>query len=151
MLCPECGSVSICVKESRHDTFESIVRRRSCRSCGHVWRTREKDEAWFGSLCERTNQTTQNSNNKSHAQVKPGTTSFLRYLLLKQQGLQEKQKTDERDHRRSLRLVISVNANERKRLCNAAKSHHTTISELIRQALVADGILPALPQPRETK
>lgn len=97
------------------------------------------------------NQTTQNSNNKSHAQVKPGTTSFLRYLLLKQQDLQEKQKTDERDPKRSLRLVISVNANERKRLCNAIKSCHTTISELIRQALVADGILPTLSQPRETE
>ena len=151
MLCPECGSVSICVKESRHDTFESIVRRRSCRSCGHVWRTREKDEAWFGSPCEHTNQTTQDSSNKSRASVKVGTTSFLRYLLLKQQDLQGKQKTNERDPKRSLRVVISVNANERKRLCNAAKSHHTTISELIRQALVADGILPTLPQHRETK
>jgi transcriptional regulator NrdR family protein len=151
MLCPECGSVSICVKESRHDTFESIVRRRCCRSCGHVWRTREKDEAWFGPPCEHINQTTQNSNNKSHAPVKPRTTSFLRYLLLKQQDLQEKQKTDERGTKRSLRVVISVNTNERKRLCNAAKSRHTTISELIRQALVADGILPILPQPPKTK
>jgi hypothetical protein len=151
MLCSECGSVSICVKESRHDTFESIVRRRCCRSCGYVWRTREKDEAWFGPPCEHTGQATQSPNNKNHASVKPGTTSFLRYLLLKQRDLQEKQKADERDPRRSLRVVISVNANERKRLCNAAKSRHTTISELIRQALVADGILPTLPQFRETK
>jgi transcriptional repressor NrdR len=42
MLCPACGHDGCRVIKTREDeNSEAIHRVRECRSCGHVWRTRE--------------------------------------------------------------------------------------------------------------
>ena len=41
MLCPNCDSQDIRTPTVRHDTVESIVRRRRCHDCGHNWWTGE--------------------------------------------------------------------------------------------------------------
>ena len=43
MQCPNCGSQEIRTPTSRHDTIESIVRRRRCHDCNHNWWTVEVD------------------------------------------------------------------------------------------------------------
>ena len=41
MKCPVCGSVHVKVKETRPDAFNTRVRRRTCKSCEHIWLTLE--------------------------------------------------------------------------------------------------------------
>ena len=41
MKCPNCDGQDLRSPTSRHDTVESIVRRRRCNSCAHTWWTVE--------------------------------------------------------------------------------------------------------------
>ena len=41
MNCAKCDSSSLKVTLVRKDTVESIMRRRQCQKCGHVWFTAE--------------------------------------------------------------------------------------------------------------
>ncbi len=54
MTCPKCsGKTEVC------DTFlreDSVLRRRRCRECGHVFRTLEVDEDFYIKMTERRKQ-----------------------------------------------------------------------------------------------
>lgn len=48
MKCPNCSSSLISVKVTKHDTNDTILRYRTCRSCAHKWFTVEAQcEATF--------------------------------------------------------------------------------------------------------
>ena len=45
MKCPKCGSSENRAANTRHSTDHSFIRRqRTCRSCGKIWYTIEKNE-----------------------------------------------------------------------------------------------------------
>ena len=51
MTCPKCsGKTEVCDTYLRED---SVLRRRRCRECGHVFRTLEVDEDYLTKMTER--------------------------------------------------------------------------------------------------